>query len=221
MTESIFIAGTGTDIGKTYIAGLILKSLIKSGVNAAYYKAAMSGNTRDDEGRLIPGDAVHVKRVSGTNQEVSSMCPYVYEKSYSPHLASELEGNPVVLDRVIDGFMALKSEYDCVIMEGSGGILCPLGRGLWLEDVIKACELPCVLAADAGLGTINAVGLTVSYMKAKGLALRGIIFNHFQPGNILHEDNLKICEAITGSKVIACVKEGDEEISCSGIHMPR
>ena len=68
MAKKLFITGTGTDIGKTYVTGLILKKLQESGRRAAYYKAAMSGNERDADGQLIPGDALHVKTVSGITQ---------------------------------------------------------------------------------------------------------------------------------------------------------
>ncbi len=78
---------------------------------------------------------------------------------------------------------------------------------------MRARDFGCILVADAGLGTINAVGLTVSYMKAKGMRLTGIIFNRFKPGNILHEDNLRVCEYLTGLKVIACVKDNDSDIT--------
>ena len=98
MAKKLFITGTGTDIGKTYVTGLILKKLQESGRRAAYYKAAMSGNERDEEGHLIPGDALHVKTVSGITQPLKTMCPYVYETAVSPHLASRLEGDPVQMD---------------------------------------------------------------------------------------------------------------------------
>ncbi|MBQ3943095.1 MAG: AAA family ATPase, partial [Elusimicrobia bacterium] len=90
MSKGLFITGTGTDIGKTYVTGLILKKLRGSGRNAAYFKAAMSGNERDLSGSLIPGDAVHVKTVSGIDQPLSEMCPYVYRTAVSPHLASKI-----------------------------------------------------------------------------------------------------------------------------------
>lgn len=219
MTEkkNIFIVGTDTDIGKTYIAGLIVKKFLRSGISTAYFKAAMSGNIRDENNALIPGDALFVKKVSGSRQALTEMCPYVYEAAYSPHLASRLEGNPVDFDYVLKKFDELSEKYDRVIMDGSGGILCPIRldeeKNIWLEDFIKARNFECILVADAGLGTINAVGLTAYYMKSRGLNLRGIIFNHFQPGNILHEDNLKVCEEITGTKIIACVSDNDEEIN--------
>ena len=212
----IFITGTGTDVGKTFVAALMVKNLISSGVKVAYFKAAMSGNLRDENNNLIPGDALYVKKISGTPQSLESMCPYVYEMAYSPHLAARLEGNPVDLDSVIKKFHELKRNYDYVIVEGSGGILCPLrsddAKQIWLEDVIKTLNLPCIIVADAGLGTINAVGLTAEYMKAKNISVEGIILNRFEHGNILHEDNLKMCEILTGIKVMACVGKNSEEI---------
>lgn len=218
MGKSLFITGTGTDIGKTYVSALIVKKLKECGVSAAYYKAAMSGNTRNREGDLIPGDAVYVKQVSGIAQPLEEMCPYIYEAAVSPHLASRIEGNPVRMETVIDGFRKVCGSYEYVTMEGSGGILCPIcfdEAKIWLPDVIEKCTTGCLMIADAGLGTINSVGLTAFYMKEHGIPLKGIIFNHFIPGDIMQEDNLKMCEYLTGAKVIACVRDGDTELNIS------
>lgn len=219
MAKGLFITGTGTDVGKTYVTGLIVKKLHDMNQKAAYYKAAMSGNERDGHGTLIPGDAMAVREASGIKQDPQTMCSYIYETAVSPHLASRLEGNPVELDQVIKGFDSLKKEYDYITMEGSGGILCPIcfdERKIWLEDVIKGCELPCLMIADAGLGTINSVVLTYEYMKAKGIACKGIIFNNWHPGDVMEEDNLVMCEYMTGLKVLACVKPGDTELEIDG-----
>lgn len=215
MSRNLFITGTGTDIGKTYISGLILKKLEASGASAAYYKAAMSGNERRTDGSLIPGDALHVKEVSGICQPPEEMCPYIYENAVSPHLASRTEGNPVRMDVVLEGFHRVCERYDYVTMEGSGGILCPLcfdEDKIWLPDVIKACRLGCLIVADAGLGTISDVGLAAFYMKEHHIPLKGIIFNHFKPGDVMQEDNLKMCEYLTGAKVLACVRDNDTEL---------
>ena len=218
MSKKLFIIGTGTDVGKTYVSGLILKKLKESGVSAAYYKAAMSGNERSADGSLIPGDALHVKRVSGISQPLEEMCPYVYETAVSPHLASRMEGNPVQMEVVLEGFRKACQGYEYVTMEGSGGILCPIcfdEKEIWLPDVVKACGLDCLLVADAGLGTINAVGLTAFYLKARDIPLKGIIFNHFQPGDPMQEDNMKMCEHLTGAKIVACVRDEDTELELS------
>ncbi|MEF9954876.1 MAG: dethiobiotin synthase [Clostridium sp.] len=219
MGKKLFITGTGTDVGKTFVTGLIVKKLKDSDKNnskkAAYYKAAMSGNERCEDGSLIPGDALYVKKISDIKQPLEEMCPYIYESAVSPHLASRMEGNPVKMDVVKRGFKDVCDRYDYITMEGSGGILCPIcfdEEKIQLEDVIKALNLSCLMIADAGLGTINSVVLTAAYMQEKKIPVKGIIFNHFHPGNVMEEDNLRMCEFMTGLKVLACVKDGDREL---------
>lgn len=211
MSKKIFITGTGTDVGKTYVSGLIVKKLRELGKSAAYFKAAMSGNVKDAEGKLIPGDAVFVKQMSGISQQTEDMCPYVYENAYSPHLASRIEGNPVKFDVVKGGFLQVCKDYDYITMEGSGGILCPIcfdEAKIQLEDVIKELGLSSIIVADAGLGTINSVVLTVEYMRQKDLPVKGLIFNHYHRGNVMEEDNLAMCTYMTGLPVLACVEDG-------------
>ncbi len=216
MSKALFITGTGTDTGKTYISGLIVKKLQATGKNPAYYKAAMSGNARRPDGSLIPGDALAVKTTSGIKQSLASMCPYVYEHAYSPHLASRLEGHPVVMDVVKQGFTEVTKAYDYITMEGSGGILCPVcfdEARIQLADVIKALRLSSILIADAGLGTINSVVLTAEYMRSHGLPLKGMIFNHYHPGDVMEADNIFMCEHMTGLPTLAKVQDGDTELN--------
>ena len=215
MSKALFVTGTGTDTGKTYVTGLIVKKLQEAQKNPAYYKAAMSGNDRRPDGTLIPGDALAVQTMSGIDQSLTSMCPYVYEHAYSPHLASRLEGNPVVMDIVKHGFADVAADYDYVTVEGSGGILCPIcfdEARIQLEDVVKELHLSSILIADAGLGTINSVVLTAEYMKTHGLPLKGIIFNHYHPGDVMEDDNIFMCEHMTGLPTLAKVQDGDTEL---------
>lgn len=215
MSKALFVTGTGTDTGKTYITGLIVKKLQEAQKNPAYYKAAMSGNDRRPDGTLIPGDALAVQTMSGIDQSLTSMCPYVYEHAYSPHLASRLEGNPVVMDVVAHGFADVTAVYDYVTVEGSGGILCPIcfdEARIQLEDVVKELHLSSILIADAGLGTINSVVLTAEYMKTHGLPLKGIIFNHYHPGDVMEDDNIFMCEHMTGLPTLAKVQDGDTKL---------
>jgi dethiobiotin synthetase len=210
MSKNLFITGTGTDVGKTFVTALIVKKLNDSGRNAAYFKAAMSGNARIEDGSLIPGDALYVKEIAGIRQPVEEMCRYVYENAYSPHLAARIEGNPVKMDVIKSCFDAVSHRYDYVTMEGSGGILCPIcfdEAKIQLEDLIKELDLSCLIIADSGLGTINDVTLTAAYMRSKNIPIKGIIFNRFHPGDVMEEDNLKMCEYMTGLKVLARVEE--------------
>ena len=215
MSKKIFITGTGTDVGKTYITGLIIKKLKEYGKSAAYYKAAMSGNVRDEQGKLIPGDAVFVKQMSGISQQTKDMCPYVYENAYSPHLASRIEGNPVKLDVVKAGFEKVCKDYDYITVEGSGGILCPLRYDetrLMLEDVVQLLQLPVLIVADAKLGSINAAGLTVAYLRQKEIPISGIILNRFQAGDAMEEDNRQMIVELTGVPVLDTVGEGEQAL---------
>ena len=77
MSRNLFVTATGTEIGKTYVAGLIARTLQEAGLKAAYYKAAMSGSQRRPDGTLIPGDALFVKEFAHLSQSLESMCPYV------------------------------------------------------------------------------------------------------------------------------------------------
>lgn len=218
MGKGLFITGTGTDIGKTYVTALVVKKLQDAGFRSTYYKAAVSGNFRDAQGNLIPGDASFVKKISRIPTELEQMVPYVYERAVSPHLAARIEGNPVELAVVQDYYERLKAQNDFVTMEGSGGILCPIRwdeQKIWLEDVIKALQLPALIVADAGLGTINSAVLTYEYMKQRGIGVKGFLFNHFHPGDVMEEDNRKMVEERTGLPVLACVQDGDVELGLS------
>ena len=215
MGKGIFVTGTGTDVGKTYVTGLIIKKIKENGMTPGYFKAAMSGNEREEDGTLIPGDALWVKNVSGISQSVEEMCPYVYEHAYSPHLASRLEGNHVEMAVVLDNYRKVKEKYDYITVEGSGGILCPIcfdEAKIQLEDVVSELGLSSILIADAGLGTINSVVLTAEYMKAHHLPLKGIIFNHYHPGDVMEDDNIFMCEYMTGLPTLAKVQDGDTQL---------
>ena len=129
-----------------------------------------------------------------------------------------MEGHPVKMEVVKKGFESLCKQYDYVVMEGSGGILCPIGfdeEKIQLEDVVTELSLASLIIADAGLGTINDVVLTVEYMKQKNLPICGLIFNHYHPGDVMEEDNIHMCEIMTGIPCVACVRSGDNEINIS------
>lgn len=214
MSKGIFITGTGTDIGKTYVTALIIKKLTIAGLSASYYKAAVSGNVKGAEG-IICGDAEYVKTIAGLSDDASTMVSYVYEKAYSPHLASRIEDNPVEIEKVKSDFRRVCKKYEYVTVEGSGGILCPIRydeKIIFLEDIIKELQLSALIVADASLGTINSTVLTAYYMKQKGIAIKGIIINNYHPYDVMQEDNIKMIQEMTGIPVLATVKRGATEL---------
>ena len=219
MTKGIFITATGTDVGKTYISALIVKAMRNEGFNCLYYKPALSGAEVTD-GNLVAGDCKYVLNKSGINKNPNDYVSYIFKDAVSPHLASKIANNPIKLDKILDDFRRIKSECDYLLVEGAGGIVCPFNlhnNKLLLKDVIKALGLDILIIASASLGTINSTVLTVEYAKQNGINIKGIILNNFDENDYMQVDNKKRVEELTGVKVIATVKSGDENISINNL----
>ena len=211
MGKALFITGTGTDVGKTYVTGLIVKCLRDAGLSASYYKAALSGAETAEDGSLLPGDALYVRRIAGLMEPADELVSYVYRDAVSPHLAAKIEHRPMDFDKVARDFQRAKERTDYLTVEGSGGIICPLRwdetMHVVLDDLVLRLGLTALVVADAGLGTINAAVLTAEHMRVRGIPLCGFIFNNWQ-GGIMQEDNRRMVEEMTGAPVLACVARG-------------
>ena len=214
MGKALFVTGTGTDIGKTYVTGLIVKCLRDAGLSAGYYKAALSGAEVAADGTLLPGDALHVARVAGLDAADVTVS-YVYRDAVSPHLAARIEHRPMDFAKVAEDYRRAKERTDYLTVEGSGGIICPLrwddDEHVVLDDLAVRLGLAALVVADAGLGTINAAVLTAEHLYARGIPLRGFIFNNWQ-GGLMQEDNVRMVEEITGAHVLARVPHGATEL---------
>ena len=218
LSKGLFVIGTGTDIGKTYVTGLLLKYIRDNGYNASYFKAALSGAIRDENDNLIPGDAVEVLEMANLEEDTDFLVPYIYETAVSPHLASQIEGNPVELDKIRSAYDDVSKKYDYIVMEGSGGIVCPIryeGKGnennIMLEDIIKYLGLDVIIIADAGLGTINSIVTTVEYLKNRNIHVCGIIMNNYKD-ELMENDNIKMVEDLCDVPVIAKVYQNDTNL---------
>ena len=214
MGKALFVTGTGTDIGKTYVTGLIVKHLRDAGFAAGYYKAALSGAEVAADGTLLPGDALHVARVAELDAADVTVS-YVYRDAVSPHLAAQIEHRPMDFAKVAQDYRRAKERTDYLTVEGSGGIICPLrwdgDEHVVLDDLAVRLGLAALVVADAGLGTINAAVLTAEHLYARGIPLRGFIFNNWQ-GGLMQEDNVRMVEEITGARVLARVAHGAAEL---------
>ncbi len=213
MAKAIFVTATGTDIGKTFVSALLVKKMRDLGLDCGYFKPALSGAELID-GKLVPGDCAYVLQKSGLDKEPMSCASYVFKTAVSPHLASRIENNPIKLKKIIEDYKQQNFEY--LVVEGAGGVVCPFNldqEKLLLPDVIKALGLDIVVVADAALGTINSVVLTVEYAKAQGIGIKGIILNKYDETNFMHIDNKKCIEELTGVKVIATVKQNDKDLN--------
>lgn len=211
MGQGFFITATGTDLGKTYISALICKELKNKGFKAGYYKAAISG--AED---LYNSDASYVALRAGLDLHNDVKVSYLFKEPLSPHLAARHE--QVTIDREI-----IKCDYhnillkkDYVLVEGSGGIVCPLsledGDRFMLYDMVGMLKLPSFIVADAGLGTINATITTIDFMHSRDLKVAGVILNNFDPSDAMHLDNLRSIELLSSCEVVATVQKNGERL---------
>lgn len=207
MSKGIFITGTGTDVGKTYVSGLIVKKLRRSGINAGYYKPALSGAERQG-GELVPGDCKFVTETAGLDILPTELTSYIYETAAAPYLAAQIEQRPIEREVIRSDFATLARKHDFITVEGCGGIICPLrldDKTLLQTDIIKQLNLALLIVTPSGLGSINSAVLSVHYAESLGLTVKGLILNNYDQANFLHQDNRKTIEGLTKIPVVACV----------------
>ena len=215
MSKNIFITATGTDIGKTYISALILKKMREEGFNAGYFKPVLSGVV-EKGGKLVESDCNYVVSTAKIPTTADDCVAYWWKEAVSPHLASLRAGETINTERIKKAFEEKQNQYDYLLVEGAGGITCPLrvqnGEKYLLKDLIKDLGLNIIIVADGGLGTINSILLTVEYARQNNINIEGIILNNFNPDSFMHQDNLKQVEYLTGIKVIATVEKNQTDI---------
>ena len=218
MVKSLFITATGTDVGKTYVSALIVKKMREFGLNCGYFKPVLSGAIKSDDGSLIPGDCKHVVDIAHLDRNPADYLSYCFEEAVSPHLASKRIGVEILESKIENDYSLISANYDYMVIEGAGGITCPLRHSFnksdmfLLSDLVKCMNKDLLLIADGGLGTINSVVTSVEYIEKCGLSIRGIILNNFDKNNFMHRDNLYMVEKITGLNVVATVAKGEKDL---------
>ena len=186
MRKGIFITGTDTRVGKTLLSGAFAAALRERGMNIGVMKPVESGCNRV-KGSLVAADALFLKELSGSNDDIDLINPYRLEHSLAPATAAEMEGVKIESAKIEDAYTRLKSMHDLVIVEGAGGLLVPLNDSLLMADLIKILQLPVLVIARSSLGTINHTLLTLRSAEASGLEVVGVIVNHVTPDQGLAE----------------------------------
>ncbi|OPA79839.1 dethiobiotin synthase [Campylobacter pinnipediorum] len=216
MKNSIFITGTSTDVGKTYISALICKNMSIKNINVGYFKPVASGNIKDKNGNLIVGDVHFVKEFSGIKFDEKNMYSFAYERAYSPHLACKFEKNPPKMDKILKDIKSISNDSDFLVIEGSGGIVCPLrwdNEKIMQIDIVRLLGCEVLIVADAGLGGINSTILTIEYLRSQDIKIKGIILNNFDETSDICNDNKTMIEQIGKVEILAIIKPNDTDIN--------
>ena len=206
--RGVFITGTDTDVGKTWVAAGLTAALRQRGVKAVYFKPIQSG-CPEEGGRLIPTDAQFARHLAGLQEPLEALTPIALRLPLAPGVAAAQEGVEVDLGRIADSLRDLAARYEFLVVEGAGGLYVPLiGTHFLVLDLIRWLSLPLAVVARAGLGTINHTALTVKAALAAGVEVAGVILNRFpeRPG-LAEETNPGVIEAITGVPVLGRLPE--------------
>ena len=180
----LFISGIDTDIGKTYATGMIAKALMQQGINVITQKLVQTGvSVNPNSGKINIADDIvtHRKLMNIPLQPCdidNTTCPYRYEKPASPHLAAKLANTVLDPEMITKYTQQLQANYDVVLLEGAGGLLVPITEQLLTLDYIVTQGYPVILVTSGRLGSINHTLLSLEAIKARGLTVHSVIYNH-------------------------------------------
>ncbi len=176
--EGVFVTGTGTEVGKTVVAASIARSLAAEGKRVAVFKPTVTGlDDYADEGggtAARPDHAV-LRDAAGSTQSDEQIAPYRYGPPMSPHLAAALAGEQIMPGRLLAVAHDAAADADALVCEGVGGLLVPLTPDYLVRDLAVDLELPLVVAASPGLGTINHTLLTLEAARSAGLTVDSVV----------------------------------------------
>jgi dethiobiotin synthetase len=185
--QGVFITGTGTEVGKTFVGVEIARQLSRRNIKVIPRKPVESGCLQQD-GELIPQDASALKKAADYPGPLSDVCPYRFEAPVSPvraaHLANKILTTEQLLNICLQG-----SEHGFVLVEGAGGFYSPLTEDGLNADLAVALQLPVLLVAEDKLGALNQVLLSAEAIKMRGLQLAGVVLNALDNDHNKHMDN--------------------------------
>lgn len=190
MTQSYFIIGTDTNVGKTYIASALVRHFVSLGFKTAGMKPVASGCELNPQGELINEDAQALINASNVSAPLNLVNPYRFAPAIAPHIAATQAGIAIDFHTIAHAYTQLKNLSEVVIVEGAGGFFVPLNDTQTLADLAVQLNLPIILVVGMRLGCINHALLTVEALQARGLTLAGWVANQIEPHFEMFEENL-------------------------------
>jgi dethiobiotin synthetase len=165
-----FITGTDTGVGKTHVTALLLAEFRRRGLRAGAMKPISCGR----DGRR---DAEQYAALMNHEQPLDLLNPIYLRHPLAPLVAAKLERHRIDLRLIRASYSQLTTHYSPVFVEGAGGLLVPIKHDYFVADLARDLDLPLIIVARLGLGTINHTLLTIRQAQANGLKIAGIIFN--------------------------------------------
>ena len=183
LRQSLFIAGTDTGVGKTFVATRLITALAAAGHRVAGMKPVAAGAEWTSHG-LRNDDALDLAAAGSLRLPYELVNPVCLPEATSPHLAAERAGKSIDVTSIVQAFDAIRERADVIIVEGAGGWLAPIGpptqpgsTGPTMQEVALALGLPVVLVVGLRLGCLSHALLTAAAIERSGLPLAGWIAN--------------------------------------------
>jgi dethiobiotin synthetase len=199
MIKGLFVTGTDTGVGKTYIAAAITRALRAYGIQPGVMKPIASGD-RSDARALITA--------AGAREALDVINPIFLKYPLAPMVAARLSGVTLSLNPIWKSLALLKMKYAFTIIEGAGGIMVPVTEKESMIDIIKKCGFPVVVVGKPDLGTINHTLLTVDKLRREKIKIAGIILSGRTRSTLAEKTNPEILRELTGLPVLEVPSKG-------------
>jgi dethiobiotin synthetase len=206
---NLFLTGTDTNVGKTYVAGLLVRALRAAGRDCVGLKPICCGDRDDAE--LLHGAAEGAISLNDIN-------PVWLRTPAAPYTASLIENRPLDLDLIRESFGRARRAHESLIVEGAGGWLVPLTRNYSVADLAVEFGLPVAIVVANRLGAINHALLTIAAVQARGLECAGLILNHPSPEeDIATTTNRGVLEDLASVPILFDIAHGQRGLKLPGL----
>lgn len=186
---TVFLTGTDTEIGKTYVATRLLRAMKARGVRCAGYKPVAAG-AEDHGAGLRNEDALALQAASCVELPYELVNPYCFAPPIAPHIAAAQAGVEISRQRLLAAEAEISAQADWVLVEGAGGWRVPLSRDMDFADLVESAGWPVVLVVGMRLGCLNHALLTAESILRRS-PLLGWIANVLPPPQPALGDNLQ------------------------------
>lgn len=201
---NIFVTGTDINVGKTFITAGLAATMQSLGYSTCVYKPVQTGAIEKNGFAQSP-DLAFVKNIDPYIKTFSS---YLLKQSATPVIAAEAENIIIDKNLIKKDYDAIAKEYDCAIVESTGGIMTPLAPNFLCSDMLKELDLSGIIVIKPDAGTVNQTLLTINHAKSKGIKIRGVIINNFpdRTNNIDIKTTPRLIEEYSDVKILGIVK---------------
>ena len=198
--RGVFVTGTDTGVGKTRVAAALMRGLAADGLRVAGMKPVAAGIEADSQ---VNADVAALVAASNVAVDLADVNPYAFAPAIAPHLAAERAGVVIDLERCAAAFGRLAATADCVVVEGAGGALVPLGPHTDMLDLARRLDVPVLLVVGIRLGCINHALLSAQAICARGLAFAGWVANRIDPAMAEADANVDALARRLGAPPVA------------------